>query len=178
MTVSLASNQFAQTVISPAEPASMSGVDEARRLIDKGRQLRSAGDRVGSLAAFCQAVEADPTNAPATIDCGYDPLHLIQIAEARAAFERGLKLDPDSKSALIGLGHTFRHLKQLDDAERAFGSVLELEPGHGGASIGLGYTMKSLNRREEALDAFQSAAKAGHAWAQAEAANLLRDLGR
>ena len=167
-----------QAMMPPAAPAAMSGADEVRRLVDEGRRLRSAGDRTGSLQAFRLATEADPTNATAIIECGYDHLHLVQIAEARVAFERGLALDPDSKSALIGLGHTFRHLKQLDDAERAFQRVLELEPRHGGASMGLAYTLRALNRRDEAIDVFQAAAKAGHAGAQAEAANLLRDLGR
>jgi tetratricopeptide (TPR) repeat protein len=156
----------------------MSGADEARRLIDEGRRLRGAGDRGGSLAAFRLATEADPTNATAMIECGYDHLHLVQVADARAAFARGLALDADNKSALIGLGHTFRHQKQLDEAERAFRRVLELEPGNGGASMGLAYTLRSLDRRDQALEAFQIAAKAGHAGAQAEAANLLRDLGR
>jgi tetratricopeptide (TPR) repeat protein len=167
-----------QVMTSLPEPAAIAGPDEARRLIDEGRRLRGAGDRGGALAAFRQASQADPTSATAIIECGYDHLHLVQVAEARAAFERGLALDADNKSALIGLGHTFRHLTQLDDAERAFRRVLELEPSHGGASIGLAYTLRSLDRRDEALLAFQAAAKAGHAGAQVEAANLLRDLGR
>jgi hypothetical protein len=94
MTASLASDLFAQIVTSPAERASMSGLDKARRLIDKGRQLRSAGDRAGSLAAFRQATEADPSNTTATIECGYDHLHLVQIAEASAAFERSHRAWP------------------------------------------------------------------------------------
>jgi tetratricopeptide (TPR) repeat protein len=156
----------------------VSGADAARGLIDEGRRLRGAGDRVRSLATFRRATEADPTNVTAIVECGYDHLHLVQVVEARAAFERGLALDADNKSALIGLGHTFRHLKLLDEAERAFRRVLELEPGHGGGSMGLAYTLRSLDRRDEALEAFQAAAKAGHAGARAEAANLLRDLGR
>jgi hypothetical protein len=64
--VSLAASLPARSVVPPAESARLSDAQEARRLIDKGRQLRSAGDRANSLAAFRQAVESDPTNATAT----------------------------------------------------------------------------------------------------------------
>ena len=67
MTVSLASSLPARSAVPPAESARLSDAQEARWLIDKGRQLRSAGDRANSLAAFRQAVESDPTNATATI---------------------------------------------------------------------------------------------------------------
>jgi hypothetical protein len=70
----------------------MSGADEACRLIDKGRQLRSSGDRTGSLTTFREAIEADLTNATAIIECGYDHLHLVQIAEARTAVARIVEL--------------------------------------------------------------------------------------
>lgn len=157
----------------------MINADYAKGLIEEGRRLRAAGDRLASLRAFAEAARNDPSNATAIIECGYDHLQLTQIPEARAAFERGLTLRPDDKAALIGLGHTFRHLRQLEDAERAFRRVLELEPGHGGANTGLGHTLKSLNRREEALDVFQTAAKANpeNTGAKIEAAHLLRELG-
>jgi tetratricopeptide (TPR) repeat protein len=160
--------------------SSRSNAEEGRRLIEKGRQLRRNGDRASSLQAFQQAVEVDPTNTIAVIECGYDHLHLIQIPEARETFERGLVLEADNRSALIGLGHTFRHLQELHQAERCFRRVLELDPDHAGARTGLGYTLRSLDRREEALDCFQSAAKANPADTAAliQASQLLRDFGR
>ncbi|MFH0296323.1 tetratricopeptide repeat protein [Bradyrhizobium sp. 31Argb] len=152
----------------------------AKMLIEQGRRIRATGDRRASLAAFLSATKSDPSNVIATVESGYDHLHLAQIPQARSMFERSLALDPDNKPALIGLGHTLRHLGEFEGAAQSFQRVLQLEPGHAGANEGLGYALKSLSRNEDALAAFQAAARTNprDTRPHIEVARMLRDLGR
>jgi len=115
-----------------APPAS-----SAQELGTQGVDLPEAGDLVGALAPFRQAVASDPTSIEARLDLGNALLNLRQTDEAIEQFEHALLLSPDDAKLRTAVVEA-RQQNGLDKERRGdregaiaqFRAALETDPDY------------------------------------------------
>ena len=116
-----------------------------------------------AVAQFRQAIELDPTYAPAhaaLADC-YNQLGTVLLGagspreyrpRAEAAAIRALQIDPNSAEAHGALGFVRHYQWQWGEAEREFRRAIELNPSYALAHLWYANLLMSLGRMEEALE--------------------------
>jgi DNA-binding SARP family transcriptional activator/Tfp pilus assembly protein PilF len=147
-----------------SESVASEAVDpRARELYLRGRIAWSERSRQGleqSVVLFRQAVERDPTFAPAWagladayVILGYLGLGppAVMFLKGKAAALRALELDSNLAAAYAPLGQALVWERKWTDAERAFQRAIELDPSHATAHQWYGLLMVPLGRPEEAV---------------------------
>lgn len=116
-----------------------------------------------AIAHFAEAIDLDPTYAPAhaaIADC-YNQLGTLMVGtgsprefrpRAAAAAIRALQIDPYSAEAHAALGYVRHYNWQWDDAEREFRQAIALNPSYALAHIWYANLLMSRNRLKEALE--------------------------
>lgn len=87
-----------------------------------------AGNNAGAVAAYTQALVANPDDASALIGQGRSLQNLGKRAEAAADFERAVLLAPGNSEAWRGRGLSRYFAKDLQDALTDLDKALELNP--------------------------------------------------
>jgi eukaryotic-like serine/threonine-protein kinase len=131
----------------------------------KGRYAwnqRTSASIQQAVAHFTNAIELDPTYAPAhaaLADC-YNQFGTLMVGtgsprefrpRAAAAAIRALQIDPFSADAHATLGYVRHYDWQFEDAERAFRRAIELNPSHALARIWYANLLMSRGRIDEAI---------------------------
>jgi protein O-mannosyl-transferase len=90
-----------------------------------GVLMRRAGDAPGALAAYQNALEIDPDNAPAYNNTGNVYRQLDRSEEAVRAYERALQIWPEYVEAMVNLASLYSETGQLQAANVLFARALE-----------------------------------------------------
>ncbi|HEX6880379.1 MAG TPA: tetratricopeptide repeat protein [Terriglobales bacterium] len=114
-----------------------------------------------SIGYFQQAIQRDPTFAPAYVGLGtaYDLLSTVFIGASpneirpkiAAAAQKALELDPELADAHLLLADTYREQWKWADSETEYRSVLRFRPNDAAAHAGLGRWLLCQGRTEEAV---------------------------
>ncbi len=132
----------------------------SRERIEEGRQHHLRGDYGGAIAAYREALAADPAQA--------DVWHLKALAEhqsgaldaAEASLARAVAAGGE-RPAYALLHGTIRHDRgDLAGAEQSLASAVSLRPGWAAAHVELGRVYLDQGRMEQARAAFQAAVTA------------------
>jgi tetratricopeptide (TPR) repeat protein len=153
-------------------------VDDARRVLEQGRQAGLQGDAVEALAQKLDAPSLAEMNDLAALfnqgryaegeamaramteqfpDHGFGwkvlgaILHKLErLEEALQVKERATLLMPDDAEAHNNIGHTLQELDRFSDAESSLRRALALNPNHASAYNNLGLTLQKMGRLDEA----------------------------
>ena len=130
-----------------ASPAYARGIDDYK-----------AGRHADAVAAFAEALAADPRNHRALVFQGLSHVALGNLDDARRALEAAVEIAPDYGKAHNALGNVLRRLGEMDLALDAFRAAARLDPRSAEPSYNLGITHLDLAQIPEAIDAFRAAA--------------------
>ena len=106
----------------------LSATSQAESAFEAGERLAQAGDLDGALAAYQQAVAADPKSAPAQARLGGMFLLKQQYSDAIRTFKTAIALDSGNADAFVGLGMGYLHLGQYDLARAALTEARARKP--------------------------------------------------
>lgn len=90
-----------------------------------GVLMRKAGDAPGALAAYQNALEMDPDNAPAYNNIGNVYRQLGRREEAVRAYERALQIWPEYVEAMVNLASLYSETGQLQAANVLFARAVK-----------------------------------------------------
>ena len=128
---------------------------------DLGVALDEAGDDVGALARYTEALRLKPDLRDlhrAHDDMGLALAKLGRLPEAQAQFEEAIRLKPDFPAAHNDLGNALRREGRLGDAEAELQEALRLQPDLVAAWLNLALVFTQAGRWPEAISAYQRAA--------------------
>jgi tetratricopeptide (TPR) repeat protein len=123
----------------------------------RGGEAFARGDLAGAEAAYRQAIEANPDDAPAQEALGSVLALENRISEAISAYRRALELEPDDARAHHDLGRLMLRSGRPDDAIRHLRRAVELVPDYAAAYHDMAAGLEQRGRLAEAAEA------AGHA---------------
>ncbi len=103
---------------------------DAGTLSEEGSALLRNGDYSGALAAFDQAIAADPGYMPARVNRGIALLSLGRAQDALLSFEIVLDRDPGNTPAWMYRGDALSSLGRPGDARESYTRAAQLEPGN------------------------------------------------
>ena len=123
-----------------------------------GGVLRSAGDTMGSLRAFEEAIRVAPRFPEAYAGYG-ETLMTVNPYRAAAALAEAVRLRPEDVASRVRLGVAQARTGRLDDAARELEEALRLEPASGDAHYALGMVLARQKRYADAVGHFAEAAR-------------------
>jgi len=112
-----------------------------------------------AIAAFQQALGADPKSATARSGLGAAFLAEGHYDDAIHELKQALRTDPDHVNARLNLARALGDKGDLSGAARELTAVLKQKPNNADALIGLGLVLFAQHHYEEALQRFQEAAR-------------------
>jgi tetratricopeptide (TPR) repeat protein len=112
-----------------------------------------------AIAAFQQALGADPKSATARSGLGAAFLAEGHYDDAIHELRQALRTDPDHVNARLNLARALGDKGDLSGAARELTAVLKQKPNNADAQIGLGLVLFAQHHYEEALQRFQEAAR-------------------
>ena len=118
--------------------------------------LKAAGDDAGALAAYQEAVRADPTNAPAHNELGTLLFQGGRSGEAIAEFKRATECDPSYALAYYNYAFSSRKAGRFQEAVGAYQRYEQLKPEDPDAKFGLAESLHALGRNAEAVQAYEA----------------------
>jgi predicted O-linked N-acetylglucosamine transferase (SPINDLY family) len=122
----------------------------SQRLIESGHRLEDAGDILGALGKYEEAVAASPSLMRAHLNLGNALQRLGRTPDAVAALEAALALDPACAPCRFNLGNVHSAAGDFAAAEREFRAALALDPALANAAIALANALESQQRPLEA----------------------------
>lgn len=134
----------------------------------RGRILEAFGRRPAAIAAYADAVRADPAFHRAVNRSAYLLASMERFAEAEEYFRKVLSLEPQNAVAHFNLGFTLQRLGRHDQAIERFHEATRLDPKIDRAWYGLGMSHAHLGQHAQAAKALEEAALLQpmnpHAW--------------
>jgi len=130
----------------------------AARLADGEKHLET-GEWEAAEAAFRQAIEADPTSAPAHSKLGVALVHQRRLDEAGQAFSRAVAVDPRYAPAWSNLGNIYRETGRLEQALDAYQRAIAADPDYWIAHQNLGGLYRQMGRMSEAIASLRRATR-------------------
>jgi DNA-directed RNA polymerase subunit alpha len=103
---------------------------QAARLLGEGRQQAAGGDRVGAIATFRKAVQADAGHDEASFQLAYHLDLAGEEDEAISLYERLCDKTPAPVNALLNLAVLYEDRQEYGRAERCLRQVLDTDPNH------------------------------------------------
>ncbi|MBI3370704.1 MAG: tetratricopeptide repeat protein [Betaproteobacteria bacterium] len=152
----------------------------AQELVDRGIAAENSGAAGQALQCYRQAIEADPSFAPAYMNLGIALQATQDLAGAIASYQRAIALDPGYAAARYNLGLTRLVLGEYAQAEVDFRAVLGLRAEFPEAWVALADALEALGRDRDALAALDQAIgqREHYAGALLNAGVLLQKMGR
>ncbi|MFO1054638.1 MAG: protein kinase [Planctomycetota bacterium] len=142
----------------------------ARLLYDLGYACQLAKDDHGAVAAYAEAVAANPRYLPAHNNLGLAHERLNEPEEAIAAWRNGLAVDPQACKLHNNLGRLLRRTGHPDDAIAAYRAAVAARPDYAVAWFNLGNSLAAKGgQHEEALAALRHAIAAEPGYGRAHA---------
>jgi predicted O-linked N-acetylglucosamine transferase (SPINDLY family) len=154
--------------------------DEARQVLEQGRQCGLQGDAVDALAghldgstpaprevsvlvalfgegryAEVEALARSMTERYPRYGVGWKALgvaytQMRRIADALIPLQKAAALSPSDAESHNNLGAAFQELGRLDEAEASYRQALQINPDYADAHSNLGVTLKDMGRLDEA----------------------------
>jgi Flp pilus assembly protein TadD len=133
----------------------------ARGLLDKGKELYLNDQDEEAVAAFLEAVKADPDLAEAhfRLGLGYESLSKREESEAEykkavAAYKKYFEENPNDAEAHYALGQTYANLGQYSEAIREYREATKLKEDDPDMFYDLGVAYTKLAQYDAAAAAF------------------------
>lgn len=137
------------------------GFNQAKTLLDKGKQLYRDDQDTEAVEAFEQAVQLDPDLAEAhfRLALGYEALGKREDAESHYkkavnAYKKHLEANPDDAEAHYNLGQTYANLGNYSEAIRSYRQATRLKTDDPGIYYDLGVAHTKLAQYDQAAAAF------------------------
>jgi len=124
--------------------------------MEKGARLKAAGDDVGALASYQEAVRADPSNALAHNELGTLLYQSGRSGEAIAEFKRATECDPGYALAYYNYAFSSRKAGRFQEAVGAYQRYEQLKPEDPDAKFGLAESLHALGRNADAVQAYEA----------------------
>jgi len=124
---------------------------EAIELFDQGVNRYQAGDVMGAIALWSQAIEIDPKYASAYNGRGIAYKNLKRYEEAIADYTRAIDIAPNDAYAYNCRGIAYSDLKRYEEAIADYTRAMEIAPNDAYAYNGRGIAYKNLKRYEKAI---------------------------
>ncbi|MEA5418962.1 CHAT domain-containing tetratricopeptide repeat protein, partial [Spirulina sp. CCNP1310] len=127
----------------------------AIELYNQGTNRRNAGDLMGAIAKYTQALNISPNYADA-----YDALgiiycdHLHEYQKAIDDFTKAIEIEKNQSSYWENRGRAYLLWKQYEKAIENFNRAIVLDPCNTSAHGNLGVVYKDLNQYQEAIKNF------------------------
>jgi hypothetical protein len=118
----------------------------------RGAALLKQGSYDDAVAAFDQALIADPSRSDALIGRAGALMELERAEDAFLTFDRAAVLKPDMAEIWYYRGNALKHLKRYDDALASFERALALKPGLLQVHSVRADLFRTLGRTQEAAD--------------------------
>jgi tetratricopeptide (TPR) repeat protein len=138
--------------------------NDARLLLEQGKELFLNDQDAEALAAYKQAIERNPEFAEAYYRLGLVHGVLKHEDESEAAYKKAIELykkyvpeNPKDADAFFNLGESYRYLRQYEDAVRAYKQAVKLQPEDPEMFYELGVAQIKLAQYSEATNALQKA---------------------
>jgi Flp pilus assembly protein TadD len=135
--------------------------EQARALLDKGKELYRNDQDEEAVAAFLEAVKLDPDLAEAhfRLGLGYESLGKREESEAEykkavAAYNKYFEENPNDPEAHYALGQTYANLGQYSDAIREYREATKLKEDDPDMFYDLGVAYTKLAQYDAAATAF------------------------
>lgn len=138
------------------------GMQEAREglegvYVTRGLLARQSGKRSEALAAFEEAVKANPTSASAALELGAELESLGQSARAEEVYAKAAAAAPDDAATHAKLGAVFAERGMNERAATELETAVRLNPRDAASQKRLGYVYVALGKRDKAAAAFHEA---------------------
>jgi len=124
---------------------------EAKELLKQGVYRYQAGDLMGAIDFWSQAIEIDPNLAPAYCNRGIAYFYLKQYEEAIADYTRAIDIDPNDAYTYNNRGVAYDHLKRYEEAIADYTRAIDSDPNNAYTYNNRGNAYKNLKHYEEAI---------------------------
>ncbi len=118
----------------------------------EGAAAGSRGDLDGAIAAFTEAIKADPTLADAYVKRGMALFFQHKTTDALADFDKAIQLNPKDAEAYYQRGSTKGEAADFDGALADFNQAIELQPNYAMAFYNRGHVKYFKGDLKGALD--------------------------
>jgi tetratricopeptide (TPR) repeat protein len=122
----------------------------------KAMQLRDTGHVEEAIAAFKEAIAAEPQSRIARLALGELLLKIRRDSDAIEVFRGALREAPDSALAWYELAFAFRVRGRLPEAVDAYEHYIKLKPTDPDPYYGLARSLQKLGKKDEARKAYQT----------------------
>ncbi|MGE0552377.1 MAG: tetratricopeptide repeat protein [Gemmatimonadales bacterium] len=126
----------------------------ATALFERGLEAHHGGDADGAIAAYRDALVADPALAPAHFNLGQLYRNLGRHQEAADCFSEATRLRPAAADAWLNLGVSLEQLGELPRALDAFRRADQIAPADGTAAFNMGNALKKQGDLRGAVQAY------------------------
>jgi len=124
--------------------------EKAAEAKQKGNDRFHAGDFVGSLGFYSEAIKRDPTNSVYYMNRAYAYTKLMDFDRGLQDCTKGLKLDPTNVKGFYRKGSIEIMLKKYSRALDSFRAGLKIDPTNKACNQGLKQVMDRINSEAEA----------------------------
>lgn len=124
-----------------------------------GLQQANAGDLVGAIASWDQALAIDSNVASAWHNRGSALGHLGRYSEAAASFAQATHLNPTDPQAWNDQGNALYNLQEWEKAIACWDEVLNLDPNNYQAWYNRGCALEQLGKYLAAIESYEKAAE-------------------
>jgi len=121
-----------------------------------GKMLYDAGEFVGALAEYQEAIRLDSGMVNAYDNLGNTFRELGRLSEAEAAYRSALQLDPNLEKARYNLGNVLLQLGRKPEAAEQFNDAVLLKPDDLDARDNLGGVLLELGQPKDAEEQFRA----------------------
>ena len=128
--------------------------DEISELCEHGLGFFNEGETQKALAAFDQALELDPSSAPAHNGRGAVLLSKGEFNQAMEEFNESIRLDKNFSKPYVNRGTAFHQMRNYARALADFNEAVRIDRKFGSAIRGRGQCLFDMQRYEEAIEDF------------------------
>ena len=151
---------FNRRAVISAKVKTMRTAESAADWFAKGISLEEdPASQLEAIEAYKQAIELDPTHAPAHINLGTLYYNRQNYALAESHYRKAVEVDPKYALAYFDLGNVLDETGRLQEAIRAYKQALILAPTYADAHYNLALAYEKLKQPRQALPHWRSYVK-------------------
>jgi tetratricopeptide (TPR) repeat protein len=135
----------------PAAPAGTSDAERSDEAFGKGVSLHQAGDILGAIGAYEQALRYQPSRLDAHSNLGAALAHLGRFDEAVEHYREALEVDPGQVQVWFNLGLALYKSGRAEEAAAAFRQVLDRDATQRAPLLLLADCLLQLGKDAEAV---------------------------
>ena len=135
------------------------GEKTADDFVETGLRRAAAGDGVGAIAAYTEALKLDPSNEDARVNRGVQRLIAGDAKGAVADHTEAIKRNPDAVNAYHNRGNAWITLREPKKALADFNAALKILPDNVNALGGRAQAYTHLDQLDKAIEDYTAALK-------------------